>query len=77
MAYHKLLGCLEFVVFCFIDDKSSVSLEESAAAHQARLARPEFEEVQVKTGEEDESNVFQVILIHDFSACRILVQIVV
>ncbi|KAK2159832.1 hypothetical protein LSH36_145g04064 [Paralvinella palmiformis] len=38
----------------------SVSLEESAAAHQARLARPEFEEVQVKTGEEDESNVFQI-----------------
>ena len=38
----------------------SKTLAESAAAHQAKLARPELQEVQVKTGEEDESNVFQV-----------------
>ena len=51
----------------FVIGEKSVSLEESAAAHQARLARPEFEEVQVKTGEEDESNVFQVILDHIYT----------
>ena len=30
--------------------------------HQAKRNRPELQEVEVKTGEEDESNVFQVRL---------------
>ena len=41
------------------DDNHPQSLEESAAAFQAKLLRPEYQEVQVSTGEEDESNVFQ------------------
>ena len=41
-------------------ETSSKTLAESAAAHQAKMARPELQEVEVKTGEENESNVFQV-----------------
>ena len=41
-------------------DTPNKTLAESAAAHQAKIARPELQEVEVKTGEEDESNVFQV-----------------
>ena len=43
-------------------DTPNKTLAESAAAHQAKLARPELQEVEVKTGEENESNVFQVRL---------------
>lgn len=39
------------------------TLEESAAAHQAKLSKPEFQKVDVVTGEENESNVLQV---HNF-----------
>lgn len=36
------------------------TLEESAAAEQAKRTKVALEEVEVKTGEEDEYNVFQV-----------------
>ena len=36
------------------------TLAESAAAHEAKKCKPELQEVQVLTGEENESNVFQV-----------------
>ena len=36
------------------------TLHESAAAEQAKRHKVELEEVDVKTGEEDECNVFQV-----------------
>ncbi len=42
------------------DDTPNKTLAESAAAHQAKHAPPELHEVEVKTGEENESNVFQV-----------------
>ncbi len=41
--------------------ESPQTLAESAAAHQAKQARPELPTVETQTGEEDESNVFQVI----------------
>ena len=50
-------------------DSSGQTLVESAAAHQAKQTKPELtSKVDVKTGEENESNVFQVryyIAIHD------------
>ena len=46
----------------FLDDDSpGKTLEESAAAVQARQSRPEYQQVEVHTGEEEESNVFQVL----------------
>jgi len=39
---------------------SHPTLAESAALQQARQSRVELQEVEVVTGEEDESNVFQV-----------------
>jgi len=39
---------------------SHPTLAESAAAQQARHSHVELQEVEVVTGEEDESNVFQV-----------------
>lgn len=41
---------------------SSPTLAESAAAMQAKLNKAPLKEVDVKTGEEEESNVFQVIM---------------
>ncbi len=54
-----------YITLCVSDKPESWSTEgpslaESAAAQEAKLARPDFQEVEVKTGEEDESNVFQV-----------------
>lgn len=50
------------VTFSAVNDSkvSSPTLAESAAAMQARLNRAPLKEVEVKTGEEGESNVFQV-----------------
>ena len=45
------------------------SLAESAALTQAKMSRPELKEVEVVTGEENESNVFQVA-----GTARVLVQ---
>lgn len=41
-------------------ESTTQTLVESAAAHQAKQTKPELQEVLVKTGEENESNVFQV-----------------
>ena len=48
----------------FLSEKQCQSLEESAREYQAKHGvRPEYKEIEVKTGEEDESNVLQVIII--------------
>ena len=53
-----------FVIFILAEAESksptSLTLAESASAYQAKLVKPEYHEVEVKTGEETESNVIQV-----------------
>ena len=42
------------------DDPATLSLAESAALQQAKEVKPELKEVEIVTGEENESNVFKV-----------------
>ena len=64
--YQGLDYLLDYVLLEFNVSDSSKSpgseqtLEQSAAREQAKMAKPEYQEVEVVTGEEDESNVFQV-----------------
>ena len=51
-------------VFLLAGEAFTRTLEESAAQYEARQAKPELAEVDVKTGEEEESNVFQVRVGH-------------
>ena len=53
-------------------ETAGVTLEESAAAEQAKQSKPSLQEVEVITGEEDESNVFHVSIYPTF---RLLITI--
>ena len=52
-----LCRCIYIYIYqCYLGQ----SLAESAAAAEAKRAKPEYQEVELTTGEEEESNVIQV-----------------
>jgi len=57
-------------------EASHPTLAESAALQQAKHSRVELKEVEVVTGEEDESNVFQVTSLLIDQACPTAVSLI-
>lgn len=61
--YFKLDVIILTIVIQADDDSTTLSLAESAALQQAKEVKPELKEVEIVTGEENESNVFKVIIV--------------